>query len=88
MFFKGCNWYGFGAIFFGCLSMLLHGTISYTRYKTIVRPHDRKYFNFLRLLHLCLVYTVYISELANYILMQNFDSSPNVGKANINDQSY
>ncbi len=42
MFILGCNWYGFGAIFFGCLSMLLHGTISFTRYKTIVRPHDRK----------------------------------------------
>jgi hypothetical protein len=43
----GCNWYGFGAIFFGCLSMLLHGTISYTRYKTIVRPHDREQMTFI-----------------------------------------
>ena len=27
----GCNWYGFGAMFFGCLSMVIHGSISLVR---------------------------------------------------------
>jgi len=24
----GCNWSGFGAVFFGCISMVIHGSIS------------------------------------------------------------
>ena len=39
---QGCDAYGFGAIFFGCLSMLIHGTVSYSRYKNIVYPHEGK----------------------------------------------
>ncbi|XP_059093783.1 opsin-5-like [Tigriopus californicus] len=35
---NGCNWYGFGAIFFGCLSMLIHGSVSYSRLKNILYP--------------------------------------------------
>ena len=39
---SGCNWYGFGAVFFGCLSMLIHGGISVVRYLSILHPsHSR-----------------------------------------------
>ena len=34
----GCNWYGFVAVFFGGLSMWIHGSVSYTRFKIIVQP--------------------------------------------------
>ena len=33
---SGCNWYGFGAMFFGCLSMVIHGSISLVRCLPIV----------------------------------------------------
>ena len=39
---SGCDFYGFGAIFFGCLSMLIHGTASISRYKQVVHTHDGK----------------------------------------------
>jgi hypothetical protein len=42
-FTAGCDWYGFGAVFFGCSSLFLHGTIGFTRYKIIVCPSERKY---------------------------------------------
>ena len=35
---SGCNWYGFGAMFFGCLSMVIHGSISLVRCLPIVQP--------------------------------------------------
>merc|ERR1719225_930713 len=34
----GCNWYGFGAVFFGCLSMIIHGVISIVRYHSVLNP--------------------------------------------------
>lgn len=36
---SGCNWYGFGAMFFGCLSMVIHGSISLVRCLPIVHPN-------------------------------------------------
>ena len=36
----GCNWYGFGAMFFGCLSMVIHGSISLVRCLPIVQPYS------------------------------------------------
>ena len=37
---SGCNWYGFGAMFFGCLSMVIHGSISLVRCLPIVQPYS------------------------------------------------
>ena len=34
---QGCNWYGAGAVFFGCLSMIIHVTISVVRYLSVAR---------------------------------------------------
>ena len=45
----GCNWYGFGAVFFGSLSMCIHGAVSFTRYKIIVCSGDRKFWKLLRI---------------------------------------
>ena len=39
-FILGCNWYGFGATFFGCLSMVIHGSISMVRCLPIVQPYS------------------------------------------------
>ena len=39
MLYSGCNWYGFGATFFGCLSMVIHGSISIVRCLPIVQPY-------------------------------------------------
>ena len=39
-FSPGCNWYGFGAMFFGCLSMVIHGSISLVRSLPIVQPYS------------------------------------------------
>ena len=39
-FTPGCNWYGFGAMFFGCLSMVIHGSISLVRCLPIVKPYS------------------------------------------------
>lgn len=39
----GCNWYGFGAVLFGSLSMLVHGTVAFTRYRVIVHSSDGKF---------------------------------------------
>ena len=36
----GCNWYGFGAMFFGCLSMVIHGSISLVRSLPILQPYN------------------------------------------------
>ena len=36
--YSGCNWYGFGAMFFGCLSMVIHGSISLVRCVPLVHP--------------------------------------------------
>ena len=38
--FSGCNFYGFGAIFFGCLDMLIHGTAALSRYLMVVKSQD------------------------------------------------
>ena len=37
---SGCNWYGFGAMFFGCLSMVIHGSISLVRCLPIIQPYS------------------------------------------------
>ena len=37
-FVQGCNWSGFGAVFFGCISMVIHGSIS------VVRFGNKEYF--------------------------------------------
>ena len=36
--YAGCNWYGFGAMFFGCLSMVIHGSISLVRCLPVINP--------------------------------------------------
>ena len=56
-FFLGCNWYGFGAIFFGCLSMMMHGTVSFSRYQSTVHPYDCKYEHY-RCIYDCICKTV------------------------------
>ena len=43
--FSGCDLYGFGAIFFGCLDMLIHGSASISRYRSIVHNRGRKHIN-------------------------------------------
>ena len=37
---NGCNWYGFIAVFFGGLSMWIHGSVAYTRFKLIVQSES------------------------------------------------
>ena len=45
---SGCNWYGFGAVFFGCLSMIIHGGISVVRYLSILHPKHTRTGRFIR----------------------------------------
>ena len=39
----GCDWYAFGAVFFGSFSMCLHASVSFTRYKIIVCSGEREF---------------------------------------------
>ena len=43
--FSGCDLYGFGAIFFGCLDMLIHGSASISRYRSIIHNRGRTHIN-------------------------------------------
>ena len=46
IYYLGCNWYGFGAVFFGGLSMCIHGTVAFTRYHIIVHSGNGKHISF------------------------------------------
>ena len=35
--YTGCNFYGFGAVFFGCLDMMIHGTAALSRYLMVIK---------------------------------------------------
>ena len=35
--YTGCNFYGSGAVFFGCLDMMIHGTVALSRYLMVIK---------------------------------------------------
>merc|ERR1719471_1551792 len=60
----GCNWYGFGAMFFGCLSMVIHGSISLVRCLPIVQSDFGQQLSIRRTLLLLTINVIYSGTFA------------------------